>query len=50
MEKEPPLFTKAHKGKQFEDKKIGEGFETGDLDEWREVRRKKFETEDGYFY
>lgn len=50
MEKEPPIFTKIHKGKQLEDKRIAEGFETGIMDEGRGVRRKKFETEDGHFY
>ncbi|HBQ21810.1 MAG TPA: hypothetical protein DD708_07735 [Deltaproteobacteria bacterium] len=50
MEKEPPIFTKIHKGKQLGDEKIAEGFETGEMDGGRGIRRKKFETEDGYFY
>ena len=50
MKKEPPIFTKIHKGRQLEDKKIAEGFETGEMDNGRGIRRKKFETEDGHFY
>lgn len=50
MKKEIPIFTKIHKGKQLEDKKIGQGFETGEMDEGRGVRRKIFKTEKGLFY
>src|SRR3989344_194246 len=50
MEKEPPIFSKIHKGEQLSDEKIAEGFETGEMDEGRGIRRKKYQTEKGIFY
>ena len=50
MEKEPPIFSKIHKGEQLGDEKIAEGFETGEMDNGRGIRRKIFKTEDGLFY
>src|SRR3989338_8324360 len=50
MEKEPPIFSKIHKDEQLGDEKIAEGFETGEMDNGRGIRRKIFKTEDGLFY
>lgn len=50
MKKEPPIFSKIHKGEQLSDEKIAEGFETGEMDQDRGIRRKKFQTESGSFH
>lgn len=46
IEKEP-IISKWHKGKELEDKKIAEGFVSGETGKKEGVRRKIFETEEG---